>query len=46
MENWQSEFLQMFAYVFLTTFLYQWGSAESKTLDEPEPVDRDPAPFE
>jgi hypothetical protein len=42
MENWESEFLQMFAYVFLTTFLYQWGSAESKKLDEPEPVDRDP----
>lgn len=42
MENWESEFLQMFGYVFLTTFLYQWGSAESKKLDEPEPVDRDP----
>jgi hypothetical protein len=42
MENWESEFLQMFAYVFLTTFLYQQSSAESKKLDEPEPVDRDP----
>jgi hypothetical protein len=42
MENWESEFLQMFAYVFLTTFLYQWGSSESKKLDEPEAVDRDP----
>ncbi|MGH7845180.1 MAG: DUF6766 family protein [Candidatus Binatia bacterium] len=42
MENWESEFLQMFAYVFLTTFLYQRGSSESKKLDEPEPVDRDP----
>jgi hypothetical protein len=30
MENWESEFLQMSAYVVLTTFLYQKGSAESK----------------
>ena len=42
MENWESEFLQMAAYVFLTTFLYQKGSAESKKLDEAEAVDRDP----
>ena len=42
MENWESEFLQMFAYVIFTAFLYQQGSAESKKLDEPEPVDRDP----
>jgi hypothetical protein len=42
MENWESEFLQMAAYVFLTSFLYQRGSAESKQLDEPEAVDRDP----
>jgi hypothetical protein len=28
--------------VFLTAFLFQKGSAESKKLDEPEPVDRDP----
>jgi hypothetical protein len=42
MENWESEFLQMFAYVLLTAFLFQRGSAESKTLDEAEPVDRDP----
>jgi hypothetical protein len=41
-ENWESEFLQIFAYVFLTAFLYQKGSAESKKLDEPNPVDRDP----
>ena len=41
-ENWESEFLQIFSYVFLTTFLFQKGSAESKKLDEPEPVDRDP----
>lgn len=42
MENWESEFLQMFAFVVLTAFLFQKGSAESKKLDEKEPVDRDP----
>ena len=42
MENWESEFLQMFGFVILTTFLFQKGSAESKKLDEKEPVDRDP----
>jgi hypothetical protein len=42
MENWESEFLQMFLFVALTAFLYQKGSAESKKLDEEEPVDRDP----
>ena len=42
MENWESEFLQMFAYVILTAFLFQKGSAESKDLDKPEAVDRDP----
>jgi hypothetical protein len=41
-ENWESEFFQIFFYVLLTAFLYQKGSAESKKLDEPEPVDRDP----
>jgi hypothetical protein len=41
-ENWESEFLQIFSYVFLTAFLFQKGSAESKKLDGPEPVDRDP----
>lgn len=35
-ENWESEFLQMGAYVMLTCFLYQKGSAESKDPDEPE----------
>src|SRR5262245_12172003 len=33
MENWESEFLQMFAYVLLTVFLFQRGSAESKSPD-------------
>ena len=41
-ENWESEFLQMASYVFLTAFLYQKGSPESKDPDEKEPVDRDP----
>jgi hypothetical protein len=42
MENWESEFLQMLSFVVLTAFLFQKGSAESKSLDEEEPVDRDP----
>ena len=42
MENWESEFLQMAAYVIFTVFLFQRGSSESKKPDEPEPVDRDP----
>jgi hypothetical protein len=42
-ENWESEFLQMSAYVLLTVFLYQKGSAESKDPDDrPDPVDTDP----
>ena len=41
-ENWESEFLQMGAYVLLTVWLRQRGSAESKKLDEDEPVDEDP----
>ncbi len=44
-ENWESEFLQMAAYVLLTVFLFQKGSAESKSPDgAPEPVDRIPDP--
>ena len=42
MENWESEFLQMFAFVVLTAFLFQKGSAESKNPDEEEPVDKAP----
>jgi hypothetical protein len=42
MENWESEFLQMGAYVVLTIFLFQRGSSESKKPDESEAVDRDP----
>jgi Domain of unknown function (DUF6766) len=41
-ENWESEFLQMGAYVFLTAYLVQRGSAESKDPDQPEASDHDP----
>lgn len=41
-ENFQSEFLQMALYVVLTIFLRQIGSAESKSLDKKEEVDREP----
>jgi membrane protein implicated in regulation of membrane protease activity len=41
-ENWESEFLQMAAYVLLTAGLYQRGSSESKNPDKREAVDRDP----
>jgi len=43
-ENWESEFLQMGAYVILTVFLRQKGSAESKEPGGKEPVDRGPRP--
>jgi hypothetical protein len=33
-ENWQSEYLQFFLYVFATVWLVQRGSAESKKLEE------------
>jgi len=35
MENWESEFFQMFIYVVLTVFLFQKGSAESHDPDDP-----------
>lgn len=41
-ENWESEFLQMAAYVFLTVFLFQKGSSESKGAGKYEAVDKDP----
>jgi hypothetical protein len=41
-ENWESEFLQMAAYILLTVFLRQRGAPESKKLDAEEPVDADP----
>ncbi len=34
MENWQSEYLQFFLYVFATVWLVQRGSGESKELDK------------
>jgi hypothetical protein len=41
-ENWESEFLQMGMYVLFTIFLRQKGSAESKSLEGKEEVDREP----
>lgn len=41
-ENWESEFLQMAAYVLLTAYLFQRGSVESKDPDAKEPTDQDP----
>lgn len=40
-ENWESEFLQMAAYVVLTAMLFQRGSAESKDPDDAAPRDDD-----
>ena len=40
-ENWESEFLQMAAFVLLTAFLVQKGSAESKK-EHDDPADEDP----
>ena len=34
-ENWESEFLQMAAYVVLTAILFQRGSSESRDPDDP-----------
>ena len=42
-ENWESEFLQMGAYVLLTVFLFQRGSSESKDPDESKGPADDPA---
>lgn len=41
-ENWESEFLQMAAFVLMATVLYQRGSSESKDPDKRDRVD-DPA---
>jgi hypothetical protein len=38
-ENWESEFLQMGIYVFLGSFLFQRGSAESKDPDAKDEAD-------
>ena len=47
-ENWESEFFQMGLYVYLTAFLVQRGSAESKkpedeTGGKPEEIDDEPS---
>lgn len=41
-ENWESEFLQMGAFVLLTVFLRQKGSPESRKLTGDEAFDDDP----
>jgi len=43
-ENWESEFLQMAAFVWLAVHLRQKGSPESKPLEGDEDVDREPDP--
>ena len=35
-ENWQSEFLSVFAIIVLTIFLREKGSAQSKPVDAPD----------
>ncbi|MFG4003014.1 hypothetical protein B0A67_05600 [Flavobacterium aquidurense] len=42
-ENWESEFLQMGLLVWLTIFLKQKGSSESKGFDGEQEVDREPS---
>ena len=44
-ENWESEFLQMAAFVTFTTSLYQKGSPESRRPGVVELVDSDPRDF-
>lgn len=44
-ENWESEFLQMAAFVTFTTVLYQVGSPESRRPGVTELVDADPRRF-
>ena len=44
-ENWESEFLQMGAFVLLSAMLFQKGSPESKPMDDEageHPTDEDP----
>jgi hypothetical protein len=43
-ENWESEFLQMGAYVLLTAFLIQRGSAESRDPDKDKDSDQEDEP--
>src|SRR5688500_9560785 len=41
-ENWESEFLQMAAFIFLSAILYQKGSPESRKLQGEPELDADP----
>ena len=41
-ENWESEFLQMAAFIFLSAILYQKGSPESRQLQGEPELDADP----
>ena len=43
-ENWESEFLQMGAFVLLTVWLRQRGSSESRPLDPAEEPPDEPVP--
>jgi hypothetical protein len=42
-ENWESEFFQMGLFVLVTVRLFQRGSSESKSLDDDNDCDADPA---
>lgn len=44
-ENWESEFLQMCAFVVMTAFLFQKGSPESRRVGAIEESDADPRRF-
>lgn len=44
-ENWESEFLQMGLFIWLTVFLRQKGSSESKKIDEKNETDDEPDPL-
>lgn len=43
-ENWESEWLQLFAFVLMTRFLYQKGSSQSRDPDQPEEEEPPPPP--
>jgi hypothetical protein len=43
-ENWESEFLQMTAFVWLTVFLRQKGSSQSRPVEGDTDADREPRP--
>jgi hypothetical protein len=43
-ENWESEFLEMAAFVYLTACLIQKGSPESRGAGDDQPQDREPDP--